>query len=141
MDTHGNFNITIYESLIEISIDESWNVECVQQAIAEFKRLASTLKPNWACLVNLDNWALATPETEPLVQNFQQWCINHGQKIEAIVVGDSIPETKTFQMQKFMRGTEQSIEQAYFSNRQQAVQWLNTKGISVKQAPKLLGDV
>ncbi len=131
METHGKFEITIHSQCIEITAFDSWNEECAKLAIETFKEKAKDLPPNWACLVNLEHWMLSTPETIPLIQSLQKWCIDHGQKFEATVLGDEIINAKEHQMNHYLNGIQSTVEQQYFATRIEAVNWLKSNNIEI----------
>jgi len=133
MNIHGEFNIKIVNHIIEITMIGAWNVECAIAAIEQFKINAQQLFPDqWVCLVILDNWQLATPDAEPLILEFQEWCLRNNQVIEATVLGDEFKNAKQYQMEHYLSNIESIIEQKYFMTKNEALTWLKVKGFDYK---------
>ena len=131
MEIHGQFKIRLINQIMEMTLSEAWNEECAIEAIKQFKTNARNLLPHkWACLIILDNWKLATPDVEPLVLELQKWCTENNQSVEATVLGREIIHAKQYQMDHYLFGMENTIEQKYFSTKDEALKWLKTKGFT-----------
>ncbi len=128
MIAHGKYTMRVFDKVLEVTLCDAWNEECANEAIKKFKSEAQRLiSEEWACLIILIDWQLATPETENIIREFQKWCIENNQKHEATVLGDEIINAKQEQMNHILQNVTPSIEQKYFSKKSEALLWLASK--------------
>jgi hypothetical protein len=125
---HGEYQIETHGHVVEVTTSGSWNAEGMASFIENFKAESAKLAGQpWAALVDLTQWTLATPETEAQMDRLQEWCLAHNQVYEALVMSDSA--LVEAQMDRYSEVLAGKLEQRYFSDRDEAREWLTSLGM------------
>lgn len=123
---HGYFNIEIVEQTLIIKCFEAWNFETTLRFCKEYKELVEKIndKP-WACLVDLNQWDLATPDMWDEIHKLNEWSNINNQKYEAVICSMSLQKS----MVEKSHTAFTNVETSFFENREQAYDWLNSVGV------------
>ena len=126
MQEHGSFEIEVTGQTIRVKLYDQWNSETTVRFISEVKTKALTIydKP-WACLVDLSDWELGTPELWSLFDEANIWCSEHNQKYEASV-------SKLALHKQVMEKSDEAfigVQTNAFGNTPDALAWLESVGI------------
>jgi len=126
MQEHGTFNIDLRGQTVRVKLYDQWNYEVTVRFVQEFKLKALTIcnKP-WACVVDLSEWELGTPDIWELLEEGNVWSSEHNQKYEASISQLAVHK-------QIMEKTDESfsnVETKAFNNETQALAWLESVGI------------
>ena len=126
MQEHGSFQIEIIGQTIKAKLFDQWNYEITVRFVAEFKLKALFIcdKP-WACIVDLTQWELGTPDIWDLFVEGNVWSSQHNQKYEASI-------SKLAVHKRVMEITDESLKGVVtqaFNNETDALEWLESVGI------------
>ena len=126
MQEHGYFTIEINEQTLIVNCYESWNIETVLRLCQEYKEQVAQIydKPR-ACLVDLSQWELATPDMWDEINKLNHWGNWHNQKYEAVICNMSIQKKLMVDSHAALT----NVETAFFENKHQAHQWLSQLGL------------
>ena len=126
MQEHGSFTLKTIEQTLIIMACGAWNIETTLRFVHENKKLTEHInaKP-WACLVDLKEWDLSTPEIWPYIDELNIWAAQQGQRFEVVVYNNSIQKQLLVDSHKKLKGVE--IE--YFKTPEDAYQWLKEKNM------------
>ena len=125
--TKPSFKIWTEHQVLFATVSGAWNKSIAVRYIEEFKTQAQSLtSASWAHCSYLNQWQLATPDSEPLIRNLESWCIGHNVKYAAVIYAAS--SIKQFQLQKMLKATAYSSVFRHFTNSQDAIRWLNERG-------------
>ncbi|MDA8622168.1 hypothetical protein N9L48_05925 [Psychrosphaera sp.] len=126
MQEHGSFEINIIDQTIVVNCYGSWNHETVKRMCNEYKEHALQINDkDWACLVDLSQWELATPEMWNEIQKLNEWSNNNNQKFEAVICSLYIQKTLMEQSHTVLT----NVETKFCDNIEQAYAWLNSVGV------------
>ena len=126
MQEHGSFDMRIVDQTLIIKCFDSWNIQTVLRLCKEYKELVETIndKP-WACLVDMSQWELSTPEMWDEIDKLNQWGNINNQKYEAVICSLSI--------QKMLMENSHSIltnvETNFCQNIDETYKWLSSLGV------------
>lgn len=125
MEPHGSFKLTIKEKTLIVTAIGAWNYETAVSCGKEYKRLVSGLegKP-WACLVDLKEWELFTPDASDYINELNKWGNINNQKYEVVVFGLSIHQAVLEKSHEVLT----NVEIKFYENLEQAYEWLETIG-------------
>lgn len=120
---HGSFQVEIIDQTLIIKCFDSWNLETVLRFCKEYKELVEQIndKP-WACLVDLSQWELATPDMWDEIRKLNEWSNNNNQKYEAVICSLSLQKAMVAKSHTAFT----NVETSFFENREQAYEWLNS---------------
>jgi len=126
MQEHGTFDIDVIGQTIKVKLYDQWNYEVTVRFVKEFKLKALTIchKP-WACVVDLSEWELGTPDIWELLEEGNVWSSEHNQKYEASISQLAVHK-------QIMEKSDESlsnVETKAFNNETQALAWLESVGI------------
>ena len=126
MQEHGSFQMKIVEQTLIIKCFDAWNLETVLRLCKEYKGLVEQIndKP-WACLVDLSQWELATPEMWDEISELNKWGNSNNQKYEAVICSTSLQKTLMEDSHKVLT----NVETKFCENIEQAYEWLNSVGV------------
>lgn len=125
MKAHGSYKLLVNDNTVTFIAYDAWNYEAIVEWGNEFKKIILQLntKP-WACLVDLTEWELGTPDTRVYLSEFYSWLNNQNLQYLAVVFGSSIQKDilqKTYVILS-------NVDKKYCSNIQEANDWLNSVG-------------
>lgn len=132
MQEHGSFEMEIVDQTLVIKCFDAWNIETVLRLCNEFKELAETLneKP-WACIVDMSQWELATPEMWDEINKLNQWTNSNNQKYEAVICSVCIQEI----LMKGSHSALTNVETKFCENIDEAYEWLSNLGMLKNNKP------
>jgi len=83
---HGDYTIEVLRQVMIVRAYGSWNWETANEYCEEYRKFVLMLsdKP-WACLVDLSQWELSTPDIWPLIDETNAWANLRNQKYEVVV--------------------------------------------------------
>ncbi len=126
MQEHGSFDITCLNQTIIIKAIGSWNLETAVRYIKEYKRAVSLIKSNpWACLVDLTEWELATPDVVAYIAEFNAGGHSHNQKYEVVIHSLCLQKKLLANSHKVLT----NVETKFCKNIEEAIVWLDSVGI------------
>ncbi|GAA5142881.1 hypothetical protein [Thalassotalea piscium] len=123
MQEHGSFELEIKNKTLLIKAFDSWNVETAIRFFKETRALvcAHKLKNEpWACLVDLTQWELGTPDIWPVVDELNTWANKNNQKYEAVICSSSLQKLMIERSQENLF----TVEINFFDTVEQARDWL-----------------
>lgn len=123
---HGSFDIACKDKTIIVKCMGAWNIETVQEFIPIYKKyvLAFDGQP-WACLLDLTQWELATPEAWELIDELNVWGNANNQRYEAVICSISFQQIFVEQSHLVMP----NVEKKFCDDLAQAQQWLASVGL------------
>lgn len=126
MNMHGGFKIDLHGNTLKVTAYDAWNLETSLCYCREYYRMAAKLYSRpWACLCDLTNWELLTPDSiEPIIAS-NMWSKKHNLKYESIACGSPLHMDATKQVQSVL--TETKIR--HFNTLRDAEQWLIEIGL------------
>jgi hypothetical protein len=84
----------------------------------------------WGSTVLLDQWELATPKVEEIIDELLLWCLQNNLKRLALVTAEN--PLQEFQLDNMLKSIAPDFERRYFSNEQLANQWMDAEGFPRK---------
>ncbi|WP_440875654.1 STAS/SEC14 domain-containing protein [Thalassotalea sp. PLHSN55] len=104
---------------------DSWNIETVLRLCREYKELVEQIndKP-WACLVDLSEWELATPDMWDEIGKLNEWGNSHNQRFEAVICSMSIQQMLMEESHSVLT----NVETKFCDDMKQARAWLKSVG-------------
>jgi hypothetical protein len=125
MQEHGSYSLEVKGQTHILKAYGAWNYETVQRWGAETKQLVSTINLTpWACLIDLTEWELATPDAREYVYNLNLWFNDNNLKHLAIVYSLYIQK----EILKISQAVLTNVEIKYFDTLEEAEKWLNSIG-------------
>lgn len=125
MQEHGSYSLEIKNKTHILKAYGAWNYETVKRWGAETKQLVSTIKSNpWACLVDLTDWELATPDAREYVSNLNLWFNDNNLKYLAVVYSLYLQK----EILKISHAALTNVEIKYFETLEEGEKWLNDVG-------------
>lgn len=126
MQEHGSFDMKIISQTLVIKCFDSWNYETVSRLCIEYKELAKKInnKP-WACLVDLTQWELSTPDMWDQIDELNQWGNINNQKYEVVICSLSIQRD----LMEDSHNVLTNVETKFCNNLTQAYEWLKSVGV------------
>lgn len=86
MQEHGSFDMKIINQTLVVKAFRAWNYETVLRYGTEYKQLIEKLKNKpWACLVDLTEWELATPDIWEHIDELNEWGNINNQRYEVVI--------------------------------------------------------
>jgi hypothetical protein len=132
MRQHGGFDIWYSNNIVYAVLHGSWNTEAALNFKREFEYLVVHHNLNrWGHIVVLDDWALGTPDIEPIVQELTFWLVEHGLKHAAQVFSAST--IKRFQLNKMVTEQIDDFVRRQFEQTSEAVLWLEEQGYVIDE--------
>jgi len=130
MQAHGQFTLWREQQVILAHIRGQCNEDMAIAFSEEFKQVAAPLLDTpWAHIVYLDDWELATPEVEGIIQNLVAWLIAHGLTRTAQVYSPHM--LKRYQLDRMITQKTDTFERQVFSDERAAFAWLSQEGFAV----------
>ena len=130
MREHGSYQIQLIGQVISTKLIGQWNYETtehyVNDALAQAKLISD--KP-WACLIDLTEWELWTPDVWPLLEEANRWSAANNQKYEATITKMATHERV---LEKTDEGFSGGVITQVFDNHQKALEWLQSVGIKIE---------
>ena len=78
---HGTYKMKQHGQLIVITAFNAFNREGILKWAKEYKSIAKTIKDEpWACLCDISQWELFTPDTLEVVDEVNDWCNDNNLK-------------------------------------------------------------
>lgn len=126
MQEHGSFKLQIVDQTLVVQCFGSWNLETVLRMCKEYKVLAEQIsdKP-WACLVDLSQWELSTPEMWDEIDKLNEWGNENNQRYEAVICKLSIQKS----LMEDSHTVLTNVETNFCQNIEHAYEWLNSVGV------------
>ncbi|MBU2894770.1 hypothetical protein KO495_15770 [Colwellia sp. D2M02] len=126
MQEHGSFKMKIIGQTLVVKCFDAWNIETVLRLCREYKVLVNQIKDKpWACLVDLSQWELSTPEMWDEIDKLNAWGNINNQKYEAVICGMSLQKT----LMEDSHTVLTNVESNFFDNIEQAYAWLSDIGM------------
>lgn len=126
MQSHGTYQMYITDQTIVITIYAAWNLEAAQSWGRDYISLVTQIESHpWACLIDLSNAELPTPDALSYFDEINQWGRLHNQKYEAIIGASPLQKFITKVAQKNLT----DVEIVFFDNLKQGKEWLRQFGI------------
>ena len=126
MQEHGSFKLKIVDQTLVVQCFGSWNLETVLRMCKEYKELVEQIndKP-WACLVDLSQWELSTPEMWDEIDKLNEWGNDNNQRYEAVICNLFIQKS----LMEDSHTVLTNVETSFCENIEQAYEWLNSVGV------------
>jgi hypothetical protein len=126
MQSHGSFELSIKDQTLIVKAIGAWNYETAVNCGKEYKRLVHKLKLKpWACLVDLTEWELFTPDASDYIDELNEWGNLNNQKYEVVVCGLFIQQALLEKSHEVLT----NVETKFSENLKQAYEWLETVGV------------
>lgn len=128
MKAHGQFDIKVQHKTLYIKVTGEFNVQGYEDTLQDVKN--TVLKhefSEFAVLVDLADWGLGEPGAKDIFERFRPWFIEHGQKYEALVVGQS--HLKKLEMLSFLPDFDDQLSSKFCASVEDAEAWLKQKGM------------
>ena len=125
-EAHGNYRIWCTGNTLHAELIGAWNMEAAHAYAHDFIEQASAFENDWAHIVYLDHWELATPDVAAEAQRLVDWCIAHGLKRAAHVYKPS--GLKSAVINNMVVEQNGDFKRAAFDNPVAAAQWLRDEG-------------
>ena len=126
MQPHGSFKLSVIDRVIIIEAIGAWNYEAAVVFANEYKKRIEQLnKRPWACLIDLTNWELFTPEASDYLDDINRWAERNNQRFEVVVCGLSIQKALLEKNQEAFT----NVETKFCENIEQAYEWLKSVGV------------
>jgi hypothetical protein len=91
MKEHGSYDLDVQKQTITFSAYDSWNYQTAQRWGDEIKSIVTGFEnKEWACIVDLTMWELATPDIRGYLVELYMWLNDNNLKYLAVVFGLSI---------------------------------------------------
>jgi len=130
MQAHGQFTLWRENQVILAHIQGQCNEDMALAYSDQIKQVAAPLlNSKWAHIVYLDDWELATPEVESIIQSLVAWLIAHGLTHTAQVYSPNM--LKRYQLDRMITQKTDTFERQVFSDEPSAFAWLAQKGFKV----------
>jgi hypothetical protein len=131
---HGEFNIQLKGNILCFDIRGSWNLEA---ALAFKQQVSTIIKPlkgsRWSCFTILNDWELATPDSEYTVARLIGRCIHYGLEQEALVLSEGTLKQQIYNKYPnpgISRDPNIEFKRQFFKKEKDAIQWLSESGYS-----------
>lgn len=126
MKEHGAFKMQVVDQTLIVKCFDTWNHETVKRLCKEYKDHVWQInnKP-WACLVDLSQWELSTPEMWDDIDELNIWGNANKQRYEAVVCSLSIQKELMIASHEVLT----KVETSFCDNIEQAYQWLESRGV------------
>lgn len=125
MQSHGSFELTIKEKTLIVKAIGGWNYETALSCGKEYKALVREFKgKQWACLVDLTDWELFTPDAADYIDELNEWGNANNQKYEVVVCGLPIQQALLEKSHEVLT----NVETNFCENLEQAYDWLESIG-------------
>ncbi|PHR72347.1 MAG: hypothetical protein COA66_06440 [Arcobacter sp.] len=136
MYEHGSYKIKVINQTIIVECFDSWNIETVLRFCKEYKEMVEEIKYKpWACLVDLSQWELSTPDMWDEIYKLNEWSNDKNQKYEAVICSLSLQEILVANSHKAFI----NVESNFFKNIDQACNWLTSVGVlNIEEASCLM---
>jgi hypothetical protein len=126
MIEHGSFQMEVIDQTLVVKCFDAWNTETVVRMCKEYKELVKTIKDKpWACLVDLSQWELSTPDMWEKIDELNEWANQNNQKYEAVICSLSI-------QRMFLEASHEvltNVESRFCDDLQEAFNWLQSVGV------------
>ncbi|GAC12888.1 hypothetical protein [Aliiglaciecola lipolytica] len=126
MQSHGSFEIYTKDQALIVKAIGAWNYETALSCAKAYKELVIQFngKP-WACLLDLTEWELFTPEASDCIDQLNEWGNEHNQKYEVVIFRSAIQKGV---MEKSHRVLT-NVETMFCESFEQAELWLKKLGV------------
>lgn len=128
MRKRGSYTLEISGQTLILHAYGPWNIKTANSMCFDAKQLIKTIhhKP-WACLTDITEWELGTPDIWEPVKKLNSWANRNNQKYEVTVCSPGIQKSL---IEKSMK-TLTNSELAYVSSKEEALEWLKSRGVEV----------
>ena len=104
----------------------AWNYETALSCGEEYKRLVCEIKEKpWACLLDLTEWELFTPDASDYIDELNEWGNINNQKYEVVVCGLSIQQDLLEKSHEVLT----NVETKFCDSLADAYKWLEAIGV------------
>jgi hypothetical protein len=125
MKAHGSYKLEVNKHTVTFKAYDSWNYEAAFEWGEEIKGIVNQLKNEpWACLVDLTEWELATPDTRTYISELYSWLNDQNLKYIAVIFGLSIQKEVLEHTYSILT----NVEKKYCVDLEQANNWLHSVG-------------
>ncbi|MBA6231409.1 MULTISPECIES: hypothetical protein [unclassified Colwellia] len=125
MNAHGSYKLEVNRNTVTFIAYDAWNYEAAIEWGKEFKSIVLQMNNEpWACLVDLTEWELATPDTRSYISELYLWLNNQNLKYLVVVFGLSIQKEILEKTYKILT----NVEKKYCEDIGKANNWLNSVG-------------
>ncbi|MDO6567069.1 hypothetical protein Q4561_08355 [Alteromonas sp. 1_MG-2023] len=132
-----NYVIRRDNNIVIIHVKGAWDAIITESFSNDFKNIGRMLShAPWAHLVYFDEWALSTPDAEPVVNAMLVWAEAHNMTHTARVYKDNA--LKTYQLDRMIDLEEQKGLTRHFESASEGFSWLAEHGF-IAESAKVLG--
>ncbi len=125
MQEHGSFSIERAGKILILRAFGAWNYQTAKRFCDEFKSSADLIKDKpWACLVDLLQWELTTPDAKELFEQKNIWSCQNNQRHEAVVCQRSLQR----QVVARSHASLTNVDINFFGATTEAYTWLKGSG-------------
>lgn len=129
----GNYVIRADNNVVIVHIKGAWDLPIAEQFSLEFKRVGRQLsRTPWAHLVYFDEWALSTPDVEPVINEMLVWAQINNMTHTARVYKDHA--LKTYQLNRMLDAEKQKDTICHVETASEGFEWLSKHGFHVNIA-------
>lgn len=125
MEKHGSYELKVNNNIVTLKAYDAWNYETITAWGKDFKNIVMHMnnKP-WACLVDLTEWELGTPDGRSYLYDLHLWLNSQNLKCLAIVCALSIQKEVLEEIYRILT----NVDREYFESIDEAVDWLSSVG-------------
>lgn len=74
MKVHGSYTLAVNKNTVTFKAYDAWNYEATIKWGKELSKMVTSMNNEpWACLVDLTEWELATPDSRSYISEFYAW--------------------------------------------------------------------
>ncbi len=120
---HGSYQMRREGQIILITAFQAFNKEGVLKWAQEYKSLAEPIKSSpWACLCDISQWELFTPDAWEVIEEVNHWCDANNLKYLVFICDSDIKIIKQ-EMIKKSHSVMSNVTLEFCDNFQQGYDW------------------
>jgi len=128
MQEHGSYEMKRQDQLIVITALYAFNKEGILKWAQDYKALVETIKDEpWACLCDITQWELFTPDAWDVIDEVNHWCNANNLKY-LVFICDSDIELVQQDMLNKSHSVMTNVRVKFCDNIQEAYNWLDSLG-------------
>lgn len=129
----ANYFIRTDNNVVIVHVKGAWDLAIAEKFSQEFKKVGRQLNHTpWAHLVYFDEWALSTPDVEPVINEMLVWAQVNNMTHTARVYKDHA--LKTYQLNRMLDAEKHKDNICHVENSSEGFAWLTKYGFHVTTA-------
>lgn len=126
MQAHGSFELAVSNRTLIIKAIGAWNYETMLQFGSEYIQLVEQFQSDtWACLIDLEEWDLATPDIWEYADQLGELSNDSKLKYQAVICASNIQQILVAKNQQALT----NVETKFCDDLPQARAWLKSVGV------------